>query len=419
MAGKTGNMVKGSKSQKTYIMPVLIVTGCLTGAGAILLSVISVQLNIHSHVITQLMYVCTLFGISGLFLFFENETLSFFVFPIKLFCFFFISNALGSVVLPLICFLFAYCLETSCISNIRLAPILVLPALGILFLGTKPSSSWDTTRATTTMKEFIILLLVAVAATLLGVVSRNAIQQKDAQKKEILRLEETVGNLAKTNNTWQTYATYIEETSKEEERHRISREIHDIIGYSMTNLLMLVQAAIYSENQDKITELLQKAQAHINDSLNEVRMAMRKLRSTQKKMLHGSDLLQNLAQNFGTVTGIDVDIEFISFPRKIDRPIEEILYRMVQEAMTNSFRHGRATEIQISLWLRGQTIVTQIRDNGQKKIEGPLCEGIGLQGMRERITQAGGTFSTEFAKDGFTINATIPIVKDTREDPYE
>lgn len=184
----------------------------------------------------------------------------------------------------------------------------------------------------------------------------------------------------------------------------------------MTNLLMLVQAAIYSENQDKITELLQKAQAHINDSLNEVRMAMRKLRSTQKKMLHGSDLLQNLAQNFGTVTGIAVDIEFISFPRKIDRPIEEILYRMVQEAMTNSFRHGRATEIKIFLWLRGQTIVTQIRDNGQKKIEGPLCEGIGLQGMRERITQVGGTLSTEFTKDGFTINATIPIGKDNEEE---
>ena len=416
MACKTGNMVKGSKGRKTYIMPVLIVTGCLTGAGAILLSVVSGQLNIHSHVITQLMYVCTLFGVSGLFLFFENETLAFFVFPIKLFCFFFISNALGSVVLPLICFLFAYCLETSCITNIRLAPILVLPALGILFLGTKPSSSWDIARGATSLEEFLILLLVSVAATLLGVVSRNAIQQKDAQKKEIIRLEETVGNLAKTNNTWQTYATFIEETSKEEERHRISREIHDIIGYSMTNLLMLVQAAIYSENQDKITELLQKAQAHINDSLNEVRMAMRKLRLTQKKMLHGSDLLQNLAQNFGTVTGISVDIEFISFPRKIDRPIEEILYRMVQEAMTNSFRHGRATKIQISLWLRGQTIVTQIRDNGQKKIEGPLCEGIGLQGMRERITQVGGTLSTEFTKDGFTINATIPIGKDNEEE---
>ena len=172
---------------------------------------------------------------------------------------------------------------------------------------------------------------------------------------------------------------------------------------------MLVQAALYSENQDKITELLLKAQSHINDSLQEVRMAMRKLRSTQKKMLHGSELLQNLAENFGTVTGISVNMEFISFPKKIDQKTEEILYRMVQEAMTNSFRHGRATKIQISFWLRNNTIISQIRDNGQKKNVNQFSEGIGLLGMRERITETGGSLSTEFATDGFTINATIPI----------
>lgn len=409
MARKTGNMVTGSKSRKTYIMPVLIVTGCLTSAGALLLIIIAKEIHLQSRVITQLIFVCTLFGISGVLLFFRTEAIALLVFPVKLFCFFFISSALGSVVLPLICFLFAYCLETCFITNSRLAPLLVLPALGILYRGTIPGSSWNIIRPATTGNEFLILVLISVAATFLGMIYRNAMQQKDIQKKEILRLEEAVVNLAKTNNTWQTYATYIEETSKEEERHRISREIHDIIGYSMINLLMLVQAALYSENQDKITELLQKAQTHINDSLQEVRMAMRKLRSTQKKMLHGSDLLQNLAQNFGNVTGITIDMEFISFPRKIAQPIEEILYRMVQEAMTNSFRHGRATKIQISFWLKGKSIVSQIRDNGQKKSEVPLCEGIGLQGMRERITQVGGTFATEFAKDGFTINATIPI----------
>ena len=79
------------------------------------------------------------------------------------------------------------------------------------------------------------------------------------------------------------------------------------------------------------------------------------------------------------VTGIRVTMEFISFPGKLTAEVEEAIYRMLQECMTNSFKHGKATRIGISFWFQGDELIAQIRDNGQKKTEEVHSEGIGIR----------------------------------------
>lgn len=178
----------------------------------------------------------------------------------------------------------------------------------------------------------------------------------------------------------------------------------------MTNLLMIVRAAFYSDNQDQVTELLQKAETHINESMQEIRGSLRKLRSVRKKALHGLELMGYLTGNFSRVTGIEVILEVIAFPREITEEVEEILYRMLQECMTNSFRHGRAKKIEITFQVHGAVLFVKIRDDGssQGAANPEPAEGIGLAGMRERIEGLDGTLTTVAGIDGFTVFARIP-----------
>lgn len=389
-----------------YISPVFTASCCLTLAAGLLFSSAGTY---TPHVLAQIAAVEILFALSGLAYFRARTDASVSALLCKFVCLFFVTRATGADVLALVCLFSALAFEAFYLAPAWLAGI-VFASSAALFAGVRaPHAAWNDVREPLSPAGLAVLLLVGAAWAIAGAGVSAAFRSTRKRAEEIRRLEETVSHLTRTNTAWQTYATYIEENSKEEERHRISREIHDIVGYSMTNLLMIVQAALYSDNQDKITELLQKAQGHINDSLQEVRLAMRKLRSTSKSALHGSDLIRYLAGNFQNVTGIVVNLDFVSFPLKIRVEVEEILYRLMQEAMTNSFRHGKASVIEVSFWTSGDFLTVKIRDNGSRRHEGPIVEGVGIQGMRERIEGAGGTFAMEAVRDGFTVLARIPL----------
>ena len=398
-----------SARKRLPLTTVLPVSWLLAAAAAILIVSASDGDIMRGHMLPQAIAICAVFAACDLALFSSNAFARLPVFPVKLFCVYFMTEAtsLDNLALALLAFSLFY--EAWFFLGTAGASVASAVAVFIAVRASSFHSAWGFMKQGIPETELAVLFLAAIAGAVAGRCYARVLVKCAKQENDIGRLEETVTNLTKTNTAYQTYATYIEETSKEEERHRISREIHDIVGYSMTNLLMIVQAALYSNDQDQVTGLLQKAQIHINESLEEIRLALRKLRSTQKKTLHGAALIRYLTDNFQKLSGIEIALDFVSFPSAIDAGTEEILYRMLQESMTNSFRHGKATHISMSFWRRGDSIVVQIRDNGKKRPLNPVGEGIGLKGMRERIAEAGGELSTETAADGFTVIARLPL----------
>ncbi len=359
--------------------------------------------------ITQTIIMCAVFGVCEVGFFSGSRSVFAAIFGVKVFCVYFLTKAATLNALTLSFVFFSFGFEAFAFLSIAEATAATAFALAVAVSSSGTSAAWGIPPQAMAPTTLACATLASAAGVIAGRALAAANEAAGRREKEIARLEETVANLAKTNTAFQTYATYIEETSREEERLRISREIHDIVGYSMTNLLMIVQAALYSKDGEQVTGLLQKAQIHINESLEEIRFSLRKLRSTQKKTLHGTDLLRYLAENFSKVSGIDITLDFVSFPGTLDSRIEEILYRMIQETMTNSFRHGKATKIAMSFWTRGNGLVVQIRDNGKKRAATMTGGGIGLEGMRERVESAGGALHTEATADGFTVSAEIPI----------
>lgn len=414
MAGPAGSSV-------IRTVQVLLISALISGGGTVLLLANLPPMIPAETAALQLLAVCLAYIASGALHAAGKKTVSVAASLLKIFCVYFIVKASGVSTVALALFLFAFHIEAYYFIPLHFAIGLSLIALRVALAGSASHTAWDTPVGGVENGWIAVLASVSAAGALTGKVIAQLATLAARHTQSVDRLEEAVRNLTETNAAYQTYAAYIEENSKEAERNRLTREIHDIVGYSMTNLLMIVQAALYSDNQDQVTELLQKAQTHINASMQEVRTSLRRLRSTQKKALHGVGLIRHLTDNFSRVTGIKVALDVIAFPRVISEDIEKTLYRMLQESMTNSFRHGKATEIDVTFQVHRNVLFVKIRDNGRgKSALGPAqgyasgpAEGIGLRGMRERIEETGGTLTTVSGKDGFTVFARLPYHSET------
>lgn len=221
------------------------------------------------------------------------------------------------------------------------------------------------------------------------------------------RLRSSVVELTKMNSAYQDYAVVAQEHATEQERQRITRDIHDIVGYTLTNNLMLMESAmdLMQENALALPSIIETARENAQEGLDQVRAAMYKLRERQDAYPIGLNAIARLARVFEKATGISVKRDFANMPLTVTEEIDSVLYHLVQESLVNAFRHGAATEVAVSFWYAPGSIQVHIRDNGSGS--DAVVEGIGLQGMRERLVKVGGTLDVYNSPGGFTVRAVI------------
>jgi len=224
----------------------------------------------------------------------------------------------------------------------------------------------------------------------------------------IRSLDDSVKQLSSANVDFQQYVILTEKQTAIEERNRITREIHDIVGYTLTNIKMMMEAAerIFSTDPEKVLDIILQTKDQSDNALNETRLALGALRSMNVSELTYSTIY-TIAKAFEAATGVVVTAEYGNLPNRVDDDIMLVLYRLIQEGMTNSFRHGRATRIKLIFGYDADQIHVVIRDNGRGATE--ITDGIGFSGMRERLSAFKGTLEARNLMDGFEILATIPV----------
>jgi signal transduction histidine kinase len=201
------------------------------------------------------------------------------------------------------------------------------------------------------------------------------------------------------------YSKQVEKNAQLEERNRISRELHDSIGHSLTGILMQVDACIQvmEVNKDKGIEILKSVYENIGKSIDVVRQTVRKMRPVEYKT--SIDAINGLIGKFKKDTGINVNFNISGAPYEVLPSIETVLYRNIQEALTNAVRHGKPQNIGIDIAYGMENIELTISNDG--KSPGVIKKGFGLSGMEERVALTGGT--VEFSGDnGFKIHMVIP-----------
>lgn len=223
------------------------------------------------------------------------------------------------------------------------------------------------------------------------------------------KLKDSVVNLTRTNSEYLDYAVVAQEKGTEKERQRITRDIHDIVGYTLTNNMMLMEAAldIMKENPLALPTIIETARLNAEEGLTQVRNAMYQFREQENNAPVGLNALMRLGRIFEKATSVKVSFNFGNAPTSIDKETDSAVFHLVQESLVNSFRHGNCTEVQISFWCEEKLIKIYVQDNGNGA--GIIIEGIGLKGMRERIEKLNGILQTRNVFDGFLVYATIPL----------
>jgi signal transduction histidine kinase len=239
------------------------------------------------------------------------------------------------------------------------------------------------------------------------------------QNEELARIDRTVRALSEANLDFQELATRVQRETQEQERRRITREIHDIVGYTLTNIQMMMEAATDLVRRDStgLEDLLVKSRDQAQRGLLETRRAMRNLRAVSEVRAAGLGRVTEVARIFEKATKVAVRLNFGNTTDSLGERVDDVVYRMVQECLTNALRHGNATEISVSFWVINGTLRLSIADNGVGSKE--IVPGIGLAGMTERLAHVGGTMKAENTPFGFLVFCEIPLEGSAGEKQHE
>lgn len=237
---------------------------------------------------------------------------------------------------------------------------------------------------------------------------RAAFRERDEARAELQHLKEGVQQIVTANVGFQELAVSMEQSSMRKERLRITREIHDIVGYTLTNQTMVLQAAVVLLDRDhaKLRDLLDSAQESARAGLQEVRQALRQLRVGSDRPQGFLNRVHQLCRTFEAATSVKVELSGAQIPEDLPPALELVLYRMVQEGLTNAFLHGQATRVSVGFALDDEGLHLHLADNGKGAEQ--VSEGIGLSGMRERLTPFQATLDYGSGPHGFTVWATVP-----------
>ena len=255
--------------------------------------------------------------------------------------------------------------------------------------------------------KFINLgIVIVIIAILYFVIDENHRKLRAQDLYDKLRISEE--KLKKANKDLELYASSIEEITLLRERNRISREIHDSVGHALSTIAIQLGAIekTVEKNSDVSKQLTKDLRKFVQESLNEVRKAVREIKPKDFEKYQGIFMIEELINNFKKMAGIDVRLSFTKEKWSLNSDQAFVIYRVIQEFLVNSVRHGKATSVQIMMIFKDEKLAVSLRDNGIGA--DTIIEGIGLKSMRQRVNEMGGTFfySTKL-QDGFLVKIDL------------
>ena len=233
-----------------------------------------------------------------------------------------------------------------------------------------------------------------------------------SEKERIMRLN---SQLQAANRKLEEYAKEQVRMTETRERNRLAREIHDTLGHSLTGIITGVEACIMLMDiaPDATKEQLRAIAEVARNGITDVRHSVNALRPDALETLDLEQALQKLVGESRKSTGVTINFACPETLGKLNQDEEDVIYRIVQESITNAIRHGHASQIDIEIIQTGNDIHIHIADNGCGC--GEIKSGFGLHHMKERVEMLKGSVSWN-GEDGFTIDAVVPIRVGTEEE---
>ena len=202
--------------------------------------------------------------------------------------------------------------------------------------------------------------------------------------------------------------------AQELERSRLARELHDETGQALTSILLGLKAIRSAESEDAAVEAESEVRDLVVQALQDVRRLAVELRPTALDDFGLVPALERLVETFESRTGIDTQLEATLSTRRLPAESETVLYRVVQEALTNVIKHAGARHVSVVVASRNAGVTAVVEDDGRGFSRDEVRQdALGVVGMRERLALVGGTLEVEStAGAGTTIAAHVPLPQD-------
>lgn len=206
--------------------------------------------------------------------------------------------------------------------------------------------------------------------------------------------------------------------SAHQERLRIAREVHDVVGHSLSVINMQAGAALHvlASRPDQVESSLAAIRQTSKDALDELRGTLAVFRDPQaardsaREPLPGLANLDELVSSFSGA-GIRVaSVHTVGEPVTLPAAVDHAAYRIVQEALTNVVRHADGAEAAVRITYRPGEVVVEVTDEGPATPQNEPAAGSGTAGMRERAAAVGGNLSAgPRSGGGYAVRAALPL----------
>ena len=239
---------------------------------------------------------------------------------------------------------------------------------------------------------FILFLMIYIA---------NEVQENERMTQELIMVHQV-------NHELENYAAVSEKIAEDKERKRLAREIHDTLGHALTGIAAGVDAciAMIDINPEATKKQLMVISKVVRQGIVDVRNSLNKLRPGALEQHGFKGAIENMIEEFTSVSDLTITLDYRLDKVDFENTKEDILFRVIQESVTNAVRHGDATHIDISLYIEDNSLYLKIQDNGQGCEE--IHYGFGLKQMTERLAMINGKVTYD-GHHGFLTIVTIPM----------
>ena len=205
--------------------------------------------------------------------------------------------------------------------------------------------------------------------------------------------------------------------AEEEERKRISRELHDDTAQVLTALLIRLRLAERTDNLARLREMLNEMRGDLTEAVDGVRRLAAGLRPPALDELGLAAAIEKYAEDACRSHDVALDLDLTALSRRFPPDVELALYRIAQEALSNAARHSDATRVSVHATTPDDELVLVVDDDGQGfdvAVKSEEAKGLGITGMMERASYMGAVVMIDSTiGEGTRVRAVMPLPPET------
>lgn len=221
------------------------------------------------------------------------------------------------------------------------------------------------------------------------------------------QIENQLQQVTKANNELKNYANLSEKIAQDRERKRIARDIHDTIGHALTGVAAGIDAVmvLIDVNPDAAKKQLQKISIAVKQGLKDVRKVLNQMRPGALENYTLESSLRKMLKEYSDLSHVKINFDYQWGKITFAKTTENVIFRIIEETVTNSLRHGHATQIDIHCLIKPSCYQMIIHNNGISIAK--IKPGFGITQMKERIAIINGKISFD-GHNGFTTTVLLP-----------